>query len=325
MTPTATDWIDGLKGPIAVLGAGGFVGCNLFRHILARRRDVYAVARTLPAPRLRGIDPRHLVAVDVTDRAALASFAEAIRPATVFDCIAYGAYSFETDADLIYATNFTALVDRVERLAESGRLAAYIHAGSSSEYGLNSAAPAEDAALVPNSAYAVSKAAAAQYLAYAGKTRRWPVANLRLYSVYGPYEDANRLIPAVVSRGIAGGYPDLVDPTIARDFVYVEDACEAFVRAAAKMSPDLYGESINIGTGTETTIRDLAGTAREVFGIADGRASARWRPGPGTWRAGRRTPRRPSASSAGAPARRWRKGSPAPPPGCGRRGPTSPA
>ena len=269
MTPTATDWIDSLKGPIAVLGAGGFVGCNLFRHILARRRDVYAVARTLPAPRLRGIDPRHLIAVDVTDRAALANFAEAIRPATVFDCIAYGAYSFETDADLIYATNFSALVDRVERLAESGRLAAYIHAGSSSEYGLNSAAPVEDAALVPNSAYAVSKAAAAQYLAYAGKTRRWPVANLRLYSVYGPYEDANRLIPAVVSRGIAGGYPDLVDPTIARDFIYVEDVCEAFVRAAAKMSPDLYGESINIGTGTETTIRDLAGTAREVFGIAD--------------------------------------------------------
>jgi nucleoside-diphosphate-sugar epimerase/glycosyltransferase involved in cell wall biosynthesis len=269
MNGSAADWIDTLRGPIAVLGAGGFVGCNLFRHILTRRRDVYAVARVLPAPRLRGIDPQHLVAVDVTDKAATASFVEAIRPATVLDCIAYGAYSFETDADLIYATNFTALVSRVERLAQSGTLAAYVHAGSSSEYGLNSAAPAEDAALVPNSAYAVSKAAAAQFLAYAGKTRRWPVVNLRLYSVYGPYEDANRLIPAVVSRGMSGGYPDLVDPTTARDFVYVEDVCEAFVRAAAKMSLDLYGESINIGTGTQTTIGDLALTARDVFGLAE--------------------------------------------------------
>ncbi|KMO35127.1 NAD-dependent epimerase/dehydratase family protein [Methylobacterium aquaticum] len=269
MTGSSADWIDTLKGPIAVLGAGGFVGCNLFRHILARRRDVYAVARVLPAPRLRGIDPSHLVAVDVTDKAAIASFVETIRPATVFDCIAYGAYSFETDADLIYATNFTALVSRVERLAESGRLAAYVHAGSSSEYGLNSAAPTEDAALVPNSAYAVSKAAAAQYIAYAGKTRRWPVVNLRLYSVYGPFEDANRLIPAVVSRGIAGGYPDFVDPSIARDFVYVEDVCEAFVRAAAKMSLDLYGESLNVGTGTQTTIGELALTAKDVFGLAE--------------------------------------------------------
>ncbi|KMO21141.1 NAD-dependent epimerase/dehydratase family protein [Methylobacterium platani] len=269
MTRSEADWIDTLKGPIAVLGAGGFVGCNLFRHILARRSDVYAVARTLPAPRLRGIDPGRLIAVDFTDRAATASFVEAIRPATVFDCVAYGAYAFESDADLIYATNFTALVGRLERLAASGRLAAYIHAGSSSEYGLNSAAPSEEAALVPNSDYAVSKAAAAQYIAYAGKTRRWPVVNLRLYSVYGPYEDAGRLIPAVVSRGLAGGYPDLVDPRIARDFVYVEDVCAAFVRAAAKMSLDLYGESLNIGTGTETTIGDLAGTAREVFGLAE--------------------------------------------------------
>ncbi|WP_132252568.1 NAD-dependent epimerase/dehydratase family protein [Methylobacterium segetis] len=269
MTQTAADWIDSLKGPIAVLGAGGFVGCNLFRHILSRRRDVFAVARVLPSPRLRGVDPAHLVAVDFTDRAAAGHFVEAIRPATVFDCIAYGAYAFEADADLIYATNFTSLVARVELLALSGNLAAYVHAGSSSEYGLNSASPAEEAQLVPNSAYAVSKAATAQFLAYAGKTRRWPVVNLRLYSVYGPYEDAGRLIPAVVSRGLAGTYPDFVDPNIARDFVFVEDVCEAFVRAAAKMSLDLYGESLNIGTGVETTIRALAATARDLFDIAE--------------------------------------------------------
>lgn len=268
MTATSADWIDTLKGPIVVLGAGGFVGCNLFRHILARRRDVFAVVRNLPAPRLHDVDPVHLVEVDVADRAAARNFVEAIRPATVFDCIAYGAYSFEADADLIYATNFTALVRLVEMLAASGHLAAYVHAGSSSEYGSNSAAPAEDAELTPNSPYAVSKAAAAHFLTYAGKTRRWPVVNLRLYSVYGPYEDSARLVPALVARGLAGDYPDFVDPGIARDFVYVADVCEAFVRAAAKMSLDLYGESLNIGTGVETTIRDLAGIAQGVFEIA---------------------------------------------------------
>ncbi|MDB5645211.1 NAD-dependent epimerase/dehydratase family protein [Methylobacterium sp.] len=267
MTHEPDAWIDTLKGPIAVLGAGGFVGCNLFRQILARRRDVFAVVRNLPAPRLREIDPAHLIEVDFNDRAASRNFVEAIRPATVFDCIAYGAYSFESDADLIYATNFTALVGLVEALAGTGTLAAFVHAGSSSEYGSNSAAPSEDAELVPNSPYAVSKAAAAHFLTYVGKTRRWPVVNLRLYSVYGPYEDAARLVPALVSRALAGGYPDFVNPTIARDFVYVEDVCEAFVRAAAKMSLDLYGESLNIGTGIETTIRDLAVLGQRVFSL----------------------------------------------------------
>ncbi|NEU10822.1 NAD-dependent epimerase/dehydratase family protein [Methylobacterium sp. BTF04] len=269
MTDDPAAWIGTLKGPIAVLGAGGFVGSNLFRHLLAQRSDVFAIVRNLPAPRLRDIDPAQLLEVDLTDLSAARNFVDSIRPATVFDCVAYGAYSFEDDADLIYRTNFTALVNLVELLALSGGLAAFVHAGSSSEYGSNSAAPAEDAGLSPNSPYAVSKAAAGHYLAYAGKTRHLPVVNLRLYSVYGPFEDASRLIPALVSRGLAGTYPDFVNPGIARDFVYVDDVCDAFVRAAAKMSLDLYGESFNIGSGIETTIRDLADIARSVFTLAD--------------------------------------------------------
>lgn len=262
-------WICTLRGPIAVLGAGGFVGANLFRSLLAARADVFAVVRNLPAARLGDVDRRHMVEVDLTDAAATRNFVEALRPATVFDCVAYGAYSFEAVSELIYATNFDALRHLVDALEGAGCLGAFVHAGSSSEYGSNSAAPDEAASLKPNSHYAVSKAAAGHYLSFAGKTRGLPVVNLRLYSVYGPYEDASRLIPAVVSRGLAGSYPDFVDPEVARDFVYVDDVCEAFILAAARMTPDLHGESINVGSGRETTIRDLAEVAQGVFGIPD--------------------------------------------------------
>lgn len=262
-------WIRTLRGPIAVLGAGGFVGTNLFRSLLAERTDVFAVVRNLPAARLADIDRRHILEVDLTDAGATRNFVEALRPATVFDCVAYGAYSFEAVSELIYATNFTALRHLVEALEGAGCLSAFVHAGSSSEYGSNSAAPDEAAGLRPNSHYAVSKAAAGSYLTFAGKTRGLPLVNLRLYSVYGPYEDASRLIPAVVARGLAGSYPDFVNPDVARDFVYVDDVCEAFVLAAAKMTPDLHGESINVGSGLETTIRHLAEISRRVFGLQE--------------------------------------------------------
>jgi len=49
--------------------------------------------------------------------------------------------------------------------------------------------------------------------------------------------------------------------------VYVDDVCEAFVMAAAKLTPDLYGSSFNIGTGQKTTMADLAGVAAAVFAI----------------------------------------------------------
>jgi polyisoprenyl-phosphate glycosyltransferase len=263
------DWIAALKGPIVVLGAGGFVGANLFRMLLNERSDVLAVVRKLPAWRLEGIDQRHILEVDLNDLAAVRNFAETLHPATVFDCVAYGAYSFETDHELIYRTNFNALVAILETLAQTGRLQAFVHAGSSSEYGTNSAGPAEEDPALPNSHYAVSKVAASSYISFAGKVRRIPAVNLRLYSVYGPYEDSSRLIPGLVRQGLEKSYPPFVNPDTARDFVYVDDVCEAFILAAARMTPDLYGESFNIGSGRQTTIRELAEASRELFSIGE--------------------------------------------------------
>jgi polyisoprenyl-phosphate glycosyltransferase len=260
------DWVKALRGPILVLGAAGFVGANLLRMLLKHRDDVYGVVRLLPAWRLEGLDSQHILEVDLTDLAATRNMIAKLGPATLFDCIAYGAYSFETDYNLIYRTNFTSLVQLVELLAQTS-FTALVHAGSSSEYGLKSAGPSEDESLQPNSHYAVSKAAASDYITFAGKVRRLPVANLRLYSVYGPYEDVSRLIPNLVAKGMKGEFPPFVDPKTSRDFVYVDDVCAAFIMTAAKLTPDLYGESFNIGAGRKTTIAELAEVARQTFDI----------------------------------------------------------
>ena len=262
------DWVRALRGPILVLGAGGFVGANLLRRLLRHREDVFGVVRSLPAWRLDGLDRRHILEADLIDLAATRNMVTSVHPRTIFNCVAYGAYSFETDHDLIYRTNFTALVQLVELLAETD-FSALVHAGSSSEYGTKSAGPLEEEALQPNSHYSVSKAAASNYISYAGKIRRLPVVNLRLYSVYGPLEDVSRLIPNLVAKGLEGAFPPLVDPSTSRDFVYVDDVCDAFVQAAARLTPDQYGEAFNIGSGRVTTIRDLAKIAAEVFAIRE--------------------------------------------------------
>jgi nucleoside-diphosphate-sugar epimerase/glycosyltransferase involved in cell wall biosynthesis len=260
------DWVRALRGPILVLGAGGFVGANLLRRLLKYREDVFGVVRTLPAWRLDGIDRRHILEADLIDLAATRNLVANVRPSTIFDCIAYGAYSFETDQELIYRTNFTALVQLMELLADTG-FTAFVHAGSSSEYGTNSAGPLEEASLQPNSHYSVSKAAASNYISYIGNIRRLPVLNLRLYSVYGPLEDLSRLIPNLVAKGLKGAFPPLVDPNTSRDFVYIDDVCDAFVHAAARLTPDIYGQAFNIGTGRATTIREVAKVAGDVFAI----------------------------------------------------------
>ncbi len=259
-------YLAAVRGPILVTGASGFIGANLFKMLARERSDVFAVEKRGKSWRLADVNNEFVVAVDLTDRVATAHLVNSIKPQTIFDCVAYGAYSFEQDAYQIYETNFLALTNLVNELAGKP-LAAFVHAGSSSEYGSNCTAPSEDAELRPDSHYSVSKVATAKYLEYMGKEHGLPCVNLRLYSVYGPLEDTSRLIPNLVRKAVAGAFPEFVDPSISRDFVYIDDVCAAFVMAAARMNPDLYGASLNIGTGTKTTIGELAAIAKETFSI----------------------------------------------------------
>lgn len=265
---TLATHIHALKGPILVTGASGFIGANLFKLLAAHRSDVFAVVRQDKGWRLSDVDDEKIISVDLNDSAATKNLINAVAPKTVFDFVAYGAYSFEENPALIYQTNFQSLVNVVSLLANAG-ISAYIHAGSSSEYGFNCAAPLESESCEPNSHYAVSKVAAQTYLRYMGKEHEFPAINLRLYSVYGALEDSSRLIPNLLKHAALGTLPPFVHGDISRDFIHVDDACLAFIMAATKMQPDLYGESFNIGSGQKTTIAELAELTRQEFNITE--------------------------------------------------------
>ena len=260
--------VQSLQGPILVLGASGFVGANLLRMLLAHRADVFGTSSTASPWRLEGIPAENIISGDLLIDAGLSGLLDATRPRTVFNCLAYGAYSFQADASLTYRTNVDLTARLVEAL-QARKVHRYVHAGSSSEYGDNAAAPTEDVALFPNSHYAVSKGAAAGLLHFAGKKQGFPGVNLRLYSIYGPYEDSSRLVPTAVLNGLKRTPSQYVDPTISRDFVYVDDACEAFLDAALNVTEARYGESFNIGTGVQTTIGDFAHLCRDMFALPD--------------------------------------------------------
>ena len=168
-----------LQGPILVLGASGFIGANLFRTLLAVRDDVYGTATRSASWRLEQVPDRHVAVVDLLVDANLDALLARVKPRTIFNCVAYGAYSFETDSRQIFQTNFTFNAKLLNRL-DRANLSCYVHAGTSSEYGENAAGPREDALPAPNSEYAVSKAACANLLSFVGRKRQLPCAKLRL-------------------------------------------------------------------------------------------------------------------------------------------------
>lgn len=264
-----------LKGPIVIFGAGGFVGINLLNTIFKQRSDVFGLSSN-PQKSWRIIKNKHLSKNILTCN--ILNFAETkkiilkYRPQTIFNLAAYGAYPFQKKHDLIYKTNFNSTINIVEILKKID-FKAYIHAGSQSEYGLNCSGPKEEDSLIPNSHYAVSKTAVYYLLKYYGKIEKLPVVHLRLYSVYGPWEEPSRLMPSLIKKAINGDFPDFADPAISRDFVYVDDVVEAMIKVASRLSHsgltriNLSGEVFNVATGKKTTIKELAFLAKKIFKI----------------------------------------------------------
>ena len=260
--------ISELKGPILVLGASGFIGANLFSDIFKCRKDVYGTASRFPAWRLNSFPNENIKIFNLLYHNNIQSLLKDVKPKTIFNCVAYGAYSFETDEDLILRTNFN-IVNNILQFSLQIKIEVFINAGSSSEYGTASMEALETEMVKPNSLYSVSKFSASKLIEFYGKYNFLKCANLRLFSVYGPMEDSSRLIPNVIGAAIKGILPSFADPKTSRDFIFIDDVCRAFYLAALNLNKENYGDSFNIGTGQKTTLKDLADKARTLFGIEE--------------------------------------------------------
>ncbi|MBP7652114.1 NAD-dependent epimerase/dehydratase family protein [Candidatus Dependentiae bacterium] len=258
-----------LAGPIFIIGGSGFIGANLFFSLQKFRDDVFACSRNPKKNwRLREIDSSKLINLDITDYENLKNKIDKYKPMTVFNLSAYGSYARQNDIEKIHNTNYIGTLNLIRTLSDIG-CSAFVQAGSSSEYGLNCSKPKETDELVPNSDYAVSKVGADYLIKFYGKIFNFPAVNLRLYSIYGPWEERDRFIPTLLFNCLKKKLPNFVDKNISRDFVYIDDATNAFVKSALKVCRSNPGISLNVASGKKTTIEEAVQTAKKLFNIND--------------------------------------------------------
>lgn len=255
---------------VVITGGTGFVGANLARRLLSDGHQVHLLVREDYTPwRIEAIrrDVR-LHEVRLEDGDHLGQKIETIRPDWIFHLAAYGAYPYQKDLRAMVQTNITGTINLVEASIKSG-FEAFVNTGSSSEYGVKDHAPSEREGLEPNSHYAVTKASATLFCRYTAQRQGVYLPTLRLYSVYGPYEEPTRLIPTLIVQGAKGKLPRLVNPTIARDYVFIDDAVEAYLLAATHSDQER-GAIYNVGTGVQTSLQEVVELTRRFFRIQEG-------------------------------------------------------
>jgi len=250
-----------------VTGGTGFIGANLVRRLLNDGHEVHLLVRS-QYQSWRIDDIRRdisLHATDLTQSSRVAALLEKIKPDWIFHLAAYGAYSAQQGFGQMLQTNFQGTVNLVEAGLKLG-FAALVNVGSSSEYGFKDHAPKEDEAIRPNSDYALTKAYATLYCQHQALCQQSKIVTLRPYSIYGPFEEPTRLLPTLIMRGLNGEWPPLVNPSVARDYVYVDDFVDACLLAAQRKSPEL-GAIYNVGTGVQTSLKELVALAKTKLAI----------------------------------------------------------
>ena len=252
---------------VLVTGAAGFIGANVARRLLDDGYETTLL--TGPGSDCWRLDElareAQIVQLDLADGDSVERAVAAARPEWILHLAAHGAYSWQTDRAAILRTNVVGTANLLEA-ARRVEVEAFVNTGSSSEYGLKETAPTEDDSVEPNSAYAVAKASATMLCRHVAAADGLNVCTLRLYSAYGPWEEPKRLVPALAVEGLHGRLPPLVDPRIARDFVWVGDIVDAYLLAASAVH-DEPGAVYNVGTGTQTTVGEAAEIARGVLGV----------------------------------------------------------
>ena len=250
-----------------ITGGTGFLGANLAARLVADGHEVHVLARPgSNAWRLEAL--RRQIEVhdaDVRDRESVQRVFAQARPAWVFHFAAFGNSSWETDTRQIIDVTLIGAVNVFESAAATG-CEAIVHAGSSSEYGFSTRATAETDTLAPTSTYAVAKVAATLHGQQRARANGDPIVTLRFYSIFGPWEEPARFLPALVVRGLSGEWPPLVAPAIARDFIYVDDAVEACLLAAGAAAARR-GGVYNVGSGVQTTVGDVVALAQRLLPV----------------------------------------------------------
>ncbi len=250
---------------VLVTGAGGFLGANLCRALLGAGAVVQAAARPgSDLSRLYDVrDELELHLFDLRDAEAVRREVAAVRGEVVIHAAAHTTVHYSATVAGAADDTIIGTAHLLDALAAVGceRL---VQVGSSLEYGPAARPHREEDALRPDTLRGATKAAAALLVLQQASRGAVAAVVVRPFSIYGPWEGEHRLVPRAIQAAFSGETLPLTGPGLRRDLVYVEDVCDACLRAA--IADAVVGEAINVGTGRQTSNEELVAAVERVTG-----------------------------------------------------------
>jgi NAD dependent epimerase/dehydratase len=258
---------------VTVTGAGGFIGSHLTERLVALGARTRAVVHYNGDGRRGWLDHStvvgdvEVVAGDVRDAASVQRAFDGVE--VVFHLAALIAipYSYVSPESYV-RTNVEGTLNVLELARRAG--ARIVHTSTSETYGTAQYTPIDERhPTCAQSPYAASKAGADQLALSYYHAFALQVTIVRPFNTFGPRQSPRAVIPTIITQALEGQAVRLGSLTPRRDLTFVADTVDGFIRAA-EMDAAI-GETVNLGTGHDvsigelaTRILDLAGSAAQV-------------------------------------------------------------
>ena len=264
---------------VLITGAAGMYGITLTRRLLADdpRAEVIGVddfSRAYPGPDPLTVEAARSDRVTV-ERGDFADLSTARLEAVAPDAVVHYAARISVPESMdepagYFAVNEHGTFRLAHAIAGMRRPPLLVYASSPEVYGAPVRVPMDEKHLLqPRSVYAASKVAAEMHCLAVHRWWGHPVVVIRNFNTFGPHQNLvgyPAVIPAFIVRAlrdeplhVEGGGAQT------RDFMYIDDAVDAYARVLAA-GPRLAGSVFNIGTGQQTSIRDIADLVVRVTG-----------------------------------------------------------
>ena len=251
------------KKQVLITGAGGFIGSHLTEALVEAGAKVRVFIRYNSRDgrgNLEDLEPRLLDQIEI--------IAGDLRDADVIDRTVKGCdavfhlgalvgipYSYKNPREVV-ETNIMGTFN-ILTAARDHEVERIVHTSTSEVYGSALYVPIDEAhPLQGQSPYSASKIGADKLAESFYASYDLPVVTVRPFNCYGPRQSARAVIPTLITQALASEEIRLGNTDTLRDFTFVTDTAEGFIKAAQSQAG--FGKVINIGSGREISIGQLA-------------------------------------------------------------------
>lgn len=248
---------------LLVVGGTGFIGFHIIKEAKKRKFKIYSISLSNPK-KYRFHKGVKYIKVDIANYDGLKKKLKNLSFDYVINAGGYGVHPDFGSAGIKLIKSHLFGTINLLQIIQKKKIKKFIQIGSSSEYGKVKSPIYESTKCLPNTPYAIAKISCTNIVLNFCLKKKFPATIFRLFQIYGPLQDTNRIIPYLIKNCLQNKKFKTTSGDQYNDFCHVDDVVNAIFKSLSNKATN--GQIINLGSGKPFKIIKLILLIKKLIG-----------------------------------------------------------